>query len=284
MFPFKTALNTSCLFPFRLDVKEQVSIAAEAGFEGIELWIRDIETYQAKGGKLKDLKMHIADAGIAFVNTIAFFPWADANETVREQALLQAKREMEMLVQLGCVAIATPPFGQMEGVTLDALADRFSRLTDLAKTIGIEPYLEFWGRSKILSDLNEALFVAMNSNMSNVKILIDPFHMYIGGSDVTDLDRLRSTHIGIVHVNDYPAVPSRDQIEDRDRVFPGDGIAPSSEIAKLLYRAGYRGYLSLELFIENYGNSTALDVAKLGLKKIKTAYRMAPDSGDSVVS
>jgi len=40
MFPFKTALNTSCLFPFRLGVKEQVSIAAEAGFEGIELWIR----------------------------------------------------------------------------------------------------------------------------------------------------------------------------------------------------------------------------------------------------
>jgi len=272
VFPFKSALNTSSLFPFRLDVKEQVSIATEAGFEGVELWIRDIESYLAAGGKMNDLKMHIADAGITFVNAIAFFPWADAEKMVREQAFLQAKKEMEILVQLGCVAIAAPPYGQMDGVTLEALAEHFSRLTELARSIGVEPYLEFWGRAKILSDLNEALFVAMSSNIPNVKILIDPFHMYVGGSDLADLDRLRSNHIGIVHVNDYPAVPSRDQIEDKDRVFPGDGVAPSGKIAKLLYHAGYRGYLSLELFIENYGNTTALDVALLGLKKIKTAY------------
>jgi len=267
-----------------MDVKEQISIATEAGFEGIELWVRDIESYREEGGKIKDLKMHIADADIAFVNAIAFFPWADTEDSIREQALVQAKKEMEMLVQLGCEAIAAPPFGQMEGVTLEVLVERFSRLANLAKTIGIEPYLEFWGRAKILSDLNDALFVAMNSNMLNVKILIDPFHMYVGGSDVSDLDRLRSNDIGIVHVNDYPAVPSRDQIEDQDRIFPGDGIAPSGKIAELLYHVGYRGYLSLELFIENYGNAAALEVAKLGLKKIKTAYRIAPDSGDSVAS
>jgi len=283
MFPFKTALNTSCLFPFRLDVKEQVSIAAEAGFEGIELWVRDIETYRAEGGKIEDLKMHIADTGMAFVNAIAFFPWADADEMVREQAFLQAKKEMEMLAQLGCVAVAAPPYGRMQGVTLEALAERFSRLTDLAKTMGIEPYLEFWGRSKILSNLNEALFVARKSNVSNVKILIDPFHMYVGGSDVTDLSRLRGNNIGIVHVNDYPSVPSRDQIEDRDRVFPGEGIAPSGEIAKFLYHAGYGGYLSLELFIENYGNASALEVAKLGLEKIQTAYSVSSDSSDDVM-
>jgi len=284
MFPFKTALNTSCLFPFRLDVKEQISIASKAEFEGIELWVRDIEGFLAEGGKIKDLKMCIADAGIDFVNAIAFFPWADAEDSIREQALVQAKKEMEMLVQLGCTAIAAPPFGQMEGVTLEALVAHFSRLKGLAKTTGIEPYLEFWGRAKILSDLDDALFVAMNSNMLNVKILIDPFHMYVGGSDVTDLDRLRSNDIGIVHVNDYPAIPSRDQIEDQDRIFPGDGIAPSDKIAKLLYHVGYRGYLSLELFIDNYGNASALDVAKVGLKKIKAAYRITPESGDSMAS
>jgi len=108
--------------------------------------------------------------------------------------------------------------------------------------------------------------------------------MYVGGSDVTDLGRLRSNDIGIVHVNDYPAIPSRDQIEDHDRIFHGDGIAPSGKIAKLLYHVGYRGYLSLELFIDNYGNASALEVAKLGLKKIKAAYRITPESGDSMAS
>jgi hypothetical protein len=38
----------------------------------------------------------------------------------------------------------------------------------------------------------------------------------------------------------------------------------------------------VELFIENYGNASALEVAKLGLEKIKISYLISPDSGDSV--
>jgi hypothetical protein len=41
-----------------------------------------------------------------------------------------------------------------------------------------------------------------------------------------------------------------------------------------LYQIGYRGYLSLELFIEDFDGADALDVAKRGLKAIKTAYQV----------
>ena len=80
--------------------------------------------------------------------------------------------------------------------------------------------------------------------------------------------------IGIVHVNDYPAVPAREQIADSDRVLPGAGIAPTREFARLLYQAGYRGYLSLELFVTDYGEQTALEVARQGLEAVRTAYRV----------
>ncbi len=46
-FPFKTALNASTLFPFEQDVKDQVRVTAEAGFAGIELWVKDLEAYVA---------------------------------------------------------------------------------------------------------------------------------------------------------------------------------------------------------------------------------------------
>lgn len=49
MFPFKTALNASTLFPFELDVLQQVELAAQAGYDGIELWVKDIEAYLAAG-------------------------------------------------------------------------------------------------------------------------------------------------------------------------------------------------------------------------------------------
>lgn len=273
-FPFKTALNASTLFPFELDIKQQARIAAEAGYAGIELWFKDIEAYLAGGGVIRDLRAYMHDTGIAIVNTIAFFKWADADEATRAGGLAQAEREMQLLAELGCPAVAAPPYGNVEGVALEAIAGHFARLAELSHAIGVEPYLEFWGRASRLSRLSEALFIAVESGLPNVKLLLDPFHMYTGGSQLHSLAYVNGANIGIVHVNDYPAAPAREQIADSDRVFPGDGIAPTHELARLLDRAGYRGYLSLEVFVENYGAESALEVARRGLAAIQTAYRV----------
>jgi sugar phosphate isomerase/epimerase len=80
MFPFKTALNASTLFPFALDVKQQVSVAAEAGYQGIELWEKDILAYLETGGTISNLKAFVAASGISIVDVMAFYPWADADE------------------------------------------------------------------------------------------------------------------------------------------------------------------------------------------------------------
>jgi sugar phosphate isomerase/epimerase len=279
IFPFKSALNTSTLFPFALSVPEQVRVAAEAGFEGIELWVRDLDAYRDAGGTLAALRAQIAAAGVAVVNAIAFFPWADADDARRAQGFGQAEREMGMLAELGCAAVAAPPFGNVAGVSLDAMADHFGRLATLARRLGIEPYLEFWGRAHTLSRLSEALYVAVESGLPDVKLLLDPFHMYTGGSPLSSLAYLSGAHIGIVHVNDYPSVPARAQITDRERVFPGAGIAPTHAFARTLYHAGYRGYLSLELFVENYHGQRALEVAQRGLAAMHRAYTVGTPEG-----
>ena len=276
MFPFRTALNASTLVPFALDVPQQVRIAAEAGFEGIELWVKDIQAYLAAGGTTTELRTCIAGSGVDVVNAIAFFPWADSDAATRERGFAQAAREMQVLAELGCPAVAAPPYGDVEGSSLEVIGGHFARLVDLGRRLGVEPYLEFWGRAKKLSRLSEAVFVAMESGRPGIKLLLDPFHMYTGGSDVTSLAYLNGANIGIVHVNDYPAVPSRATISDADRVFPGDGIAPSREFARLLDRAGYRGYLSLELFVSSYGETPALEVARRGLAAIRSAYQVEP--------
>jgi len=272
MFPFKTALNASTLFPFGLDIKQQARVAAEAGYAGFELWMKDLDAYLDSGGTTEALKTYLADTGLTIADAIAFFAWADADDRVREQAFAQAEREMRVLAELGCLAVAAPPYGNVEGVTLEAMAGHYARLVELARPLGIEPYLEFWGRAKRLSRLSEAMFIVMQSGVSDAKLLLDPFHLYTGGSALSALGYLNGANIGIVHVNDYPAAPSREQIADRDRVFPGAGIAPTHKLAGLLDRAGYRGYLSLELFVESYGAASALEVAKRGLNAIVQAY------------
>ncbi|MFC3340857.1 sugar phosphate isomerase/epimerase family protein [Paenibacillus abyssi] len=274
MFPFQTALNASTLFPFKLNVLEQVREAAEAGYDGIELWVRDIEDYLANGGTIAALSECLEKSGITLVGAIAFFKWADKSAEAREQGFVQAEREMKLLAELGCRAIAAPPYGDVEQVTLAEMAAYFAELASLARGIGIEPYLEFWGRAKQLFRIDDAVFVAQKSGVNEAKLLLDPFHMYTGGSDFETLKQLKGSQIGIFHVNDYPSNPGRETITDADRVFPGEGIAPSRELARILHEIGYQGYLSLELFIDNYDGLTALEVAQKGLYAMKNAYQI----------
>jgi sugar phosphate isomerase/epimerase len=271
-FPFRAALNTSTLLPFQLDVKQQIDTAARAGYEGIELWVKDLEAYLQNGGTAAKLNRYIQDAGITAVNAIAFFKWADADPAVRKAGLEQAEREMNLLAEIGCLAVAAPPFGDVESVTLDEMAEHFATLSERGRRIGVEPVLEFWGRAKQLSRLSQAVYVAMESGVAGAKLLLDPFHMYTGGSQVEQLRSINGSAIGIVHVNDYPANPPVEVITDADRVFPGEGTAPSATFAKLLDEAGYRGFLSLELFQPDYGGKNAVETAAYGLEAMKKTY------------
>jgi sugar phosphate isomerase/epimerase len=77
------------------------------------------------------------------------------------------------------------------------------------------------------------------------------------------------------HMNDYPADPPRETIKDADRVFPGDGIAPITEILRNFKAVGAYPALSLELFNKSYWEMPALECAKLGLEKMKAAVAAA---------
>lgn len=272
MSKFQVALNASTLFPYRLQLPDQIRIAAEAGYEGIEIWVRDIAAYIEQGGKLSELKQIVEDTGIELANAIAFWTWADLDRQERAYGLELAVRESEWLAELGCPCAAAPPYGQVEGIALDQIAESYYELVHRVRPLGVEPVLEFWGRAKALSRLDEAIYIAAKSGVSNAKLLIDPFHMYTGGSPIEDLSRISGHQIGIVHVNDYPSEPPRETIQDRDRLFPGEGIFRHGEFSSLLAGIGYSGFLSLELFIPDFGERTALEVAKYGLEAVRKSY------------
>ncbi|RKP46750.1 sugar phosphate isomerase/epimerase [Cohnella endophytica] len=272
LFPFRAALNASTLFPYRLGIRDQLQVAAEAGYKGIEIWMKDLQAYAEAGGSVHDLKRTASELGIEIANAISFIPWADDDAGLRSRGKRQTEEELSLLAELGCPSFAAPPLGTVDNATLDELAVRYAELCELAKGYGVAPILEFWGRAKKLSRLSEAAYVAKQSGVTGATLLLDPFHMYTGGSSVSDIAHLNGYRIGIVHANDYPASPARETISDADRLFPGEGIAPSSELARLLHAAGYEGFLSLELFAADYGGSSALEVAKRGLSAIKQTY------------
>ena len=274
---FRYCLNTSTIRGQKKSLVEEIDIAAKAGYSGIEPWVREIDAYKKSGGKLSDLRKRIADAGLTVESAIGFSAWIVDNDKRRAEALESAKREMDLVKQIGGTRIAAPPVGATRQTNLDLFkaAKRYADLLKVGRKIGVVPQLEVWGFSKSLSRLGEVMFVAVESGQADACLLLDAYHFYKGGSDFAGLNLIHGPAMHCFHMNDYPSDPPRAKINDAARVYPGDGVAPLKQILQSLKRIGFRGALSLELFNRDYWKQDAMKVAKTGLEKMKAAVANA---------
>jgi 2-keto-myo-inositol isomerase len=277
--PFRYCLNTSTIREQKLGIVREVELAAKVGYTGIEPWTREIDQYLEEGGSLADLKNRIADAGLTVESAIGFPTWCVDDEAQRASGFETFKRDADHIAQLGGKLIAAPPVGAHGGdapkLDLFAVAERYAQLLDAGREIGVTPMVEIWGFSPNLSRLGEAVFVAIESGHPDACVLPDIYHIFRGGSDFTGLGLLAGTAIPVFHVNDYPATPERTQQKDSDRVFVGDGVAPTDEIFRLLARNGCQAALSLELFNPDYWKRDAEEVLREGLAKTRAAVERA---------
>ncbi|MCZ6673045.1 MAG: sugar phosphate isomerase/epimerase [Verrucomicrobia bacterium] len=268
---FKYCFNTSTIRGQELGLVKEIEIAAKAGYNAIEPWIRSIRAFLDEGGSLKDLNKRIQDLGLTVESAIGFAEWIVDDPVARAKGLEEAKSDMDILSQIGGIRIAAPPKGATKEAGLDLLAaaERYRALLELGDKMGVVPMVEVWGFSKNLHRLGQAVFVAIESGHPKACVLPDVYHLYKGGSDFTGLQMLSKNSVHAIHINDYPADPPWETIGDKDRVYPGDGIAPLGEIFRTLAKLNPDMVFSLELFNPNYWEQDALEVAKTGLAKMK---------------
>jgi len=275
--PFGYCLNMGTLLGHKLSVVEQVSVAAQAGWRAVELWMRDLRRYVEGGGSLRDLKAEIAERGLEVASAIGFPRWAVDDDAERAKGLEQLRRDMELVAAIGGRRIAAPPAGihRTSGVDLRRVAERYRTVLELGRQLGVVPQLEIWGAALTLGTAAEAAFVALAADDPDACLLLDVFHLYKGNSGFAGLKLLNGAAMHVFHINDYPPDPPRQEANDSHRIFPGDGIAPLGEILKTLHDTGFRGMLSLELFNRQYWKEDPLTVARTGLEKTRAAVRRA---------
>lgn len=274
---FKYCLNMSTIRGQELDAAEEIEVAGKAGYDSIEPWFRKLNEYVEKGGSLKDLKKRIDDHGLTVESAIGFARWIVNDPETRAKGLEEAKRDMDMIAQLGGVRIAAPPAGGTadDPISLDDAADRYRVLLELGDEMGVIPQVEMWGGHPTIGTVEKAMYVAIRAGHPKACFLGDVYHTYKGGCSFDSLLLLGPKSVQHYHMNDYPADPPRETIKDKDRVFPGDGIAPISEIIRNFRTIGATPSLSLEVFNESYWKMPALECARMGLEKMKTAVAAA---------
>jgi len=270
---FRFCLNTSTISGKNPGILKYIEIASKAGYDGIEVWVRDIKTYLDEGNSIDELKKFIDDHAITIENAIGFAPWISGGSS----GMAQMEEEMDMLASIGGKRIAAPPAGVSADEPLDFFmtGEKYAKILELGRKTGVMPQLEFWGASQVMWHIGQALTVAASANDPDVRLLPDVYHMFRGGSGFDSLKMLSGSVIEIFHMNDYVDTIPRLEQTDADRVYPGDGVAPIPQILKDLRNMGGVKVLSLELFNRSYWEEDPFLVAKTGLDKMRSLVNNA---------
>jgi sugar phosphate isomerase/epimerase len=276
--PFGYCLNTSTIRGNQLDIVKVVEAAAKAGFDAIEPWITELDAYTKNGGSLKDLGKRIADAGLTVENAIAFNSFLTDDAAERAAGMERIKVDMDKVAQIGGLRIAAVPGRAAAGaapVSLDNAARYYREALEMGEKMGVQPLLELWGTHPVLGPLRNGIYVTVAAGRPDASLLLDVFHLYKSGTPFTALKQINGGALHVMHINDYPQAADPSTLNDGNRVYPGDGVAPFRQILRDMRDSGFRGCFSLELFNRDYWAKPADENLKTGLEKIREVVRRA---------
>ena len=271
--PWPICLDTATIRPASL--KDKVSIAAEAGFDGIEPWDSELEEFEKNGGNLKALGAEIKKLGLKVPSVIGLWNAIPGTMPEFELSLKETRRRMRMAHDIGAEHIQTIPNTLPENYNQKWVAERYRDIIEIGmKEFNIKPALVFV-KYFTIKTLGQAVGLAMDANHPNALVIPDVYHMYISDGGFEGLKMLKGDAIAIFQFNDAPNTPAFKDLKDEHRVYPGDGILPLTSIFKDLKATGYKGFISLEMYNPNYYKEDLLQVAKTGLRKTLEVLKKA---------
>ncbi|MCP5061557.1 MAG: sugar phosphate isomerase/epimerase [Ignavibacteriae bacterium] len=265
--PWPICLNASTIRPASLE--EKINVASKAGYDALEPWIGDLEKYEKEGGDLKELGGKIKDKGLFIPNIIGLWDCMPMDDQDFKASLTATRERMRMSAAIGSKHVAAIPVPDREDFDVETGIRRYRELLKIGRDeYGIIVAFEFVGFFKGIHRFGEAAGIAIDANDKDACLIMDTFHLYRGGSGFNSIKHINPDFIADFHFNDVPSTTPRNELGDKDRIYPGDGILPLVQLLKDLDSINYRGPLSLELFNREHWKQNPLDVASTGLKKI----------------
>ncbi|MBM3498700.1 MAG: sugar phosphate isomerase/epimerase, partial [Armatimonadetes bacterium] len=261
------ALNTSTVRPASLD--DKIRAAEDAGFGGLELWSNELSDHAGAGHSLEALGRRLADAGLQVPNIIGLWNCMPESDGERPAALGRVRAQMEEAAKIGARHIAAVPTPDRPKIDLLWAAERYRELLEVGEEYGVTPAVEFVGFFQGINRLGQAVAIAIEARHPKACLVADTFHLHRGGSGFEGVRHLAGSSIACFHLNDAPAQPAQFEQGDEHRVMPGEGILPLPQLIRDLDAIGFRGPLSLELFNRDLWERDAVEVARLGMQRIR---------------
>ena len=264
----KFCINTSTIKPQSL--LRKIELAAQAEYDGIELWVNDVYDFVGRGGEVHEVETALSDNGLIVPSMIAIRQWGDMDGWEYELVKEEARRRFALCARLGApYIVATPP---LEKTETEHLPERYRDLLRIGREEGVRPTFEYISFFKSVYRLADAWEIVQQADDPDATIILDAFHNWNSGSTLNDLRAIPLDKISHYHINDATKGKPPTTQTDPDRVMLGQGqIDLVAEVAALKAK-GYDKTVSLELFNAELWEQDPLEVISTGLAQMKALF------------
>lgn len=246
---------------------EKIAAIAAAGFDGLELFEQDLLITDETPATVRRM---IEDHGLALTLYQPFRDFETLPDPYRAAAFDRAERKFDLMQQLGadlmlvCSSVAPQALGG-----IDRAAEDFRELGERSARRGLRVGYEAlcWGRH--VSDHRDAWEIVRRADHQAIGLVLDSFHSLAKGIDSGTIRSIPGDRIFIVQLADAPLIHMDLLHWSRHlRNMPGEGDLPVKDFVKAIYATGYEGYLSLEIFNDQFRGGSARAVAKDGHRSL----------------
>jgi 4-hydroxyphenylpyruvate dioxygenase len=263
----RTSIATVCLSG---PLEEKLQAIGRAGFDAVEIFETDFLTNPAGPAEVRRL---VEDAGLTIAVFQPFRDFEGLPEPLRSRAFDRAERKFDLMQALGaelmlvCSSVAPAALG---GV--DRAAGDFHALGERAAARGLRIGYEAlaWGRH--VFDHRDAWEIVRRADHPAVGLVLDSFHTLARRIDPDSIRRIPGDRIFLVQVADAPLLDMDYLSWSRHfRTMPGQGALDVPGFLAAVAATGYDGYLSLEVFNDQFRAGSARQVAIDGRRSLIAA-------------
>lgn len=238
--------------------EEDLKATADAGFKAIEIspqklafFLERVPSLRSPEGvaRAKELlnEFHLEAAGICGYSLGAFSDSTAPLKTFEQGIKFAGSINTNIIL----IYFDRPPVDMPKDEAFEVVVKCVKVLAQIAEEADIRIALEPLARHPIVPGPKEALKIVREVDSPSLGIMMDTFHYFCSGVRPEEVKKIPVDLLLIVHINDCEGLPL-ERLTDKNRLYPGEGIMPLVEYLAALREINYQGYLSVELFREEY--------------------------------
>lgn len=273
-------LSMNVTTTFYGNVVNDIKIAREAGFDGVELQSPKLYRYLDQGFPAESVVPMLEGIEVSGIGAVQEAPEEDFRAEAERLAALgelygapslqMCTGPVDVQVVKDFAAGTLEPgdkrfrglLGKPEDEVITETAKRVGLAADIAADHGLGLYLEPLGWAPVHT-LPQALRILEICNRDNLGLTVDFWHFFVAGDTPEDVAKLDPSLIHAVHVCDGIPVPAG-EIPDQGvsrNVMTGGGSIPLQEWVDAVKATGYDGWYASEIFCDKANEFDFLEVA-----------------------